>query len=190
MRDEVATLHERMSQGGDWMAFRNEIATLHAQDNTEEEYCELLRGHHLLMLMIDEVYDSETATKFHAIAEAEYRMFLNKEAMQGENINPVLLERVTRREIEAGRLAPESDFREFAVAGATVLGDSSQRGRTRAQSAVWGGVTLGLIVGIVLKFAMAGATWWTVFNAVLIGAAIGFVAELLPQLFALVTRRG
>lgn len=189
MRDEIATLYRRMEDSGNWRDCRDEIARLHAEDNAEEEYIELLRCHYLLRLLIDEVYDAETAAKLHPIALSEYKMFLNKEAMEDEYINPVALERITRREIEAGRMDENDSVRELAVSGAAVLGNSSQLGREPRQSAIWGGATIGIFVGLGMKFLMTGATWWTVGKAILIGAAIGVVAELLPRLFALATRR-
>lgn len=126
MRPEIASLHERMKQGGDWRAFRDEIASLHAVATTEGEYVILLEAHHNLVPVGKHAYDEETYAKLLPIAEAEYKMLLNKESIEDDIINPVLLERVTRREAEAGRLDPNDDFRKFAVAGASVLGDSAE----------------------------------------------------------------
>jgi hypothetical protein len=126
MRPEITSLHERMSQGGDWRTFRDEIAALHAEATTEQEYVTLLEAHRNLVAVGKAAYDAETYAKLLPIAEAEYRMFLNKESMEGGVVNPVLLERVTRREVEAGRLGPEGEFRKLAVAGAAVLGDSTE----------------------------------------------------------------
>ena len=49
MRPEIASLHERMKQGGDWRAFRDEIVALHAAATTEEEYVTLLEAHRALV---------------------------------------------------------------------------------------------------------------------------------------------
>jgi hypothetical protein len=48
-------------------------------------------------------------------------------------------------------------------------------------SAVWGGATLGLVVGLALGF-FVGSYWTTVLYAVLIGAASGVVANILGWL--------
>jgi len=176
MRDEVATLRERMSQGGDWRVFRDEIAALHAQDNTEAEYVALIEAHGDVMAMADKEGSGEAGFLIVRGLYEQYEVFLEKEATEDGDINPVWLERVTRREINAGRLDPESVIRKFAVKH--IGGDRPKR------SAVWGGATFGLVVGIGLKFFMTGATWWIVAEAVLIGAGIGFVAELLPRLFS------
>jgi hypothetical protein len=129
MRPEIASLHERierMKQGGDWRAFRDEIASLHAAATTEEEYVALLEAHHNLVAVGKYAYDEETYAKLLPIAAAEYKMFLNKESTEDGIINPILLERVTRREVEAGRLDSNDDFRKLAVAGAFILGNSAE----------------------------------------------------------------
>src|SRR5205823_4471239 len=126
LKTEIASLHERMGQGGDWRAFRDEIAALHADATTEEEYVTLLEAHRKLMAVGKFAYDEETYAKLLPIAAAEYRMFLSKEATEGGLINPVLLERVTRREVEAGRLTPNDSFRTLSMSGASVLGDSAE----------------------------------------------------------------
>lgn len=126
MRPEIASLHERMSQGGDWRTFRDEIAALHADATTEEEYVILLEAHCTLVAVGKEAFDPETYAKLLPIAQAEYLMFLNKESMEDGVVNPVLLERVTRREVQAGRLSSEDELRKLGIAGAAVLGDSAE----------------------------------------------------------------
>lgn len=126
MRHDIATLHERMKQGGDWREFQQEIAKLHAEATTEDEYVTLLEAHRNLVAVGEYAFDDETYAKIVQIAKGEYKLFLNRESMEDGLVNPVLLERVTRREVEAGRLDPNDDFRKFAVAGATVLGDSAE----------------------------------------------------------------
>jgi hypothetical protein len=125
MKPEIASLHERMKQGGHWRAFRDEIASLHAAAKTEEEYVTLLEAHHNLIAVGKYAYDEETYAKLLPIAKAEYKAFLNKESMEDDEINPVILERVTRREVEAGRLAPDDPLRKLAIAGSAVLGDTA-----------------------------------------------------------------
>jgi hypothetical protein len=50
---------------------------------------------------------------------------LSVQAMLGDHIDPDRLEYVTRREVEAGRLAADDEFRKLAAAGAKVLSKSS-----------------------------------------------------------------
>jgi hypothetical protein len=84
MRPEIASLDERMKQGGDWRAFRDEIASLHAAATTEEEYVTLLEAHRNLVAVGKYAYDEETYAKLLPIAEAEYKMFLTKESLEGD----------------------------------------------------------------------------------------------------------
>src|SRR5699024_7176040 len=88
MLPEIASLDERMAQGGDWMKWREEIAELHQRATTQEEYVKLLNAHFILGHLIDEVYDQETADKIRPVHSGEYKLFLNKEAMEnGDLIN-------------------------------------------------------------------------------------------------------
>ena len=115
-----------MAQGGDWRVFRDEIAALHAEATTGDEYVTLLEAHRNLVAVGKHVFDAETYAELLPVTRAEYLMFLNKESMEGGMINPVLLDRVTLREVEAGRLDPEDHFRKSAAAAAAVLGDSAE----------------------------------------------------------------
>jgi len=137
MKPEIASLHDRMSKGGDWKAFRDEIAALHAEATTEEEYVTLLEAHRNLVATGKLAFDEETYQKLLPIAASEYRMFLNKEAMEGGLINPALLDHVTRREVTAGRLGPEDSLRKLATAGASVLGDTAELNAHRCKHGDW-----------------------------------------------------
>jgi hypothetical protein len=137
MKVEIASLQERMSQGGDWRAFRDEISALHMGATTEEEYVTLLQAHRNLVAVGRLAFDEETYAKLLPIAAAEYRSFLNKEAMEDGTINPVLLERVTRREVEAERLDPHDSFRTLAAAGASVFGDTAELSTHRCKQGDW-----------------------------------------------------
>ena len=137
MNPAIASLQERMAKGGDWQAFRDEIAALHGNATTEDEYVTLLEAHKNLVAVGQFAYDDETHARLLPIAAAEYRMFLNKEAMENGLINPALLERLTRREVEAGRLDPNDDFRKLSVAGASVLGDSREMTAHRCKQGDW-----------------------------------------------------
>ena len=137
MKLEIASLHDRMSNGGDWRAFRNEIAALHEQATTEDEYVTLLEAHKNLVAVGKITYDEEIYAKLLPIATAEYRMFLSNEAVENGLVNPVLLERITRREVVAGRLDPNDSLRALAASGASVLGDSAETTAHRCKQGDW-----------------------------------------------------
>ena len=54
------------------------------------------------------------------------------QALIGDRVDPDRLEYVTRREVEAGRLAADDDFRKLAAAGANVLGKSARAPKGRS----------------------------------------------------------
>lgn len=136
-KPEIASLHERIGQGGNWKEFREEIVALHAGASTEEEYVTLLETYEKLVAIGKLAYDEETWAKLLPVTTGEYRFLLSKEATGDGLINPVLLERVTRREVEAGRLHSDDDFRAHAVAGASVLGDSAELTAHKCKQGDW-----------------------------------------------------
>lgn len=151
MLPEIASLDERMAQGGDWMQWREEIASLHQRATTQEEYVTLLRAHSILGLLADQVYDEGTASEIKKIHHAEYLNFLNKEAIEGGDlINPAMLARITEREVEAGRLDPDDDFRQLAAAGGQVIGDSTYTTAKPARRGNW----------VLLAFAVLAVILW------------------------------
>ena len=152
MKAEIASIHDRMAQGGDWRQFRDEIAALHSVATTEAEYVTLLEAHRNLVAVGEDAFDTETYAKLLPITRAEYLMFLNKESMENGIINPALLDRVTRREVEAGRLDAEDDFRSLAAAGGSVLGDSAELYAHRCKQGDY--FFLGMAVAAVLAFVL------------------------------------
>lgn len=124
VKEEIQSLLDRMEQGGDWHAYRKEIAALHGRATTEDEYVALLQAHKALVEVAKYCFDGESYAKLLPAAEAEYRMFLAKEATEGGLVNPVRFDRITRREVQSGRLGVDDDFRNLAAAGAPVLGAS------------------------------------------------------------------
>ena len=168
MKPEIASLHERMSHGGDWRAFRDEIAALHAAATTEEEYVTLLEAHRNLVAVGKSAYDEHTYTKLLPIAAAEYRNFLNKEAMEDGNVNPVLLERITRREVEAGRLEPNDGFRTLAASAASVLGDSAKVTEHRCKQGDWFfyGTAVAAVIAAGLALVPLSPLWLIAFGLV------------------------
>ena len=142
-----------MARGGDWRAFRDEIAALHAEATTEKEYVALLEAHRNLVAVGKLAYDEETYAKLLPIAAAEYRNFLNKEAMEDGVVNPMRLERVTHREVEAGRLDANDSFRTLAVSAASVLGDSAEVKAHRCKQGDW--FFYGMAVAAILSAGLA-----------------------------------
>jgi len=168
MNPEISSLHQRMAEGGDWMKFREEIARLHNEAKTQEEYVTLLEAHRNLVAVAEHCFPPDQCAQIRQIAFGEYKMFLNVEAMEGEMINPVMLERITAREVAAGRLAADDEFRKLAEASA-LLGDSadSRYDRKLGDSIGIAGLVIGAFaffliskgVGIVIFVAGIVAGW-------------------------------
>jgi hypothetical protein len=151
MNPAIESIHDRMKEGGDWKAFRDEISALHTQAVTEREFVTLLEAHANLVAVGEYAFDAETYSKILPAARAEYLTFLNFEAMEGgDTINPMMLDRITAREVAAGRLAPDDSFREFANAAGTVLGDAAPLSVPHARPGNW------LFVGM----SAAGVILW------------------------------
>lgn len=151
MQPRIATLAERMSAGGDWMEFREEIAELHALAATQGEFIELLQAHAILGLLADHAFDEETAAKIKNVHQAEYLNFLSHEAMEGGDlVNPAMLAHIVEREVEAGRLDPDDDYRQFALAGKQVLGDAAYINARPSRMGNW----------VALIFAIVAVALW------------------------------
>jgi hypothetical protein len=170
MNPEIASLHERMAQGGDWMTFREEIARLHEEAKTQEEYVTLLETHKNLVTVAEHCFPPDQCAEIRRIAKGEYKLFLSVEAMEGDEINPVMLDRITAREVAAGRLEPEDDFRKLAEAGGSVLGDSAdlRYDRKLGDRIGFAGMGLGALaffllskaLGIVVLLVGMGTGWF------------------------------
>lgn len=172
MKPEIASLQERMKQGGDWRAFRDEIASLHNLATTEDEYVTLLEAFDQLVAVGPNAFDAETWTKLLPVTEAEYKKFLLAEAYEGDFANPALLDRITRREIEAGRLAADSDFRKLAEAGGAILGDTGHLSIHACRNGDWFtyGVLIAAVAGAGLAMLKISPLW-----LVILGLIIGYL---------------
>lgn len=126
---------------------------MHERATTEEEHVALLQAHQILVAAGKECFDEVSYEKLLQAAKAEYRLFLIKEATEDGLANPVLLSRITRREVAAGRLDPNDDFRGLAAAGASVLGDSAKITTHRCKPGDW--FCYGMSFAAVLAVAVA-----------------------------------
>lgn len=171
MNPEIASIHDRMAQGGDWRGFQQEISRLHEVATTKAEYVTLLEAHANLIAVAEHAFDAETHAKILPIARSEYLMFLNKEAMENGSINPALLDRITRREVEAGRLAPDDDFRSLAAAGGAVLGDSASLHvpRTKRGDYFFYGTAMAAVLAMLLASSGISPLW-----LILLGLGVGW----------------
>lgn len=170
MNEAIATIHERMQEGGDWKAFQEEIAALHDEAATEEEYVTLMEAHRNLVAVGRYAFDEDTYAKLLPVTQAEYRLFLNKEAMEGDHINPAKLDRITKREVDAGRLDTDDSFRMLAADAGAVLGDLSPILAHSCKRGDWFlyGVASAAVAAAALERTGASSLW-LIAPAILIG---------------------
>jgi hypothetical protein len=106
----------------DWNRLRTEIVEEHARATSTEDRVTLLAVHKVLMDTVERGIRSEDLESFKTTRRKEYCLFLIRETVRPDhNVDPQKLQEVTAREIKAGRMAPDDDLRELAVAGAAIL---------------------------------------------------------------------
>lgn len=114
----------------DALSVQKEISALWDELDSEEDRVSLLRVHRAVMDLVERAggLSGEALQRFQGAREAEYRLFLMKEAMlDGENVDPGALDRITDREVVSGRMSPDSDYRVLAKAAGAVLGSPQPR---------------------------------------------------------------
>ena len=108
-------------------SYRDEIVELNRVAQTDEEQGVLLFAFNALMNRVAQhgLVDAASLEELKRVREADYKMMLYVQAMVGDRVDPDRLEHVTRREVEAGRLPADDNFRKLAAAGAAGLGKSA-----------------------------------------------------------------
>jgi hypothetical protein len=126
---DIADLLLRMieSKPATWdqaKSLRDEIFELNQMAETNEEKSALLFAFHSLMTSPEtlNLVSSESVDELKKVIAADYRTMMVVQASIDGMVDPDRLGYVTRREVEAGRLAADDDFRQFAEDGAAVLG--------------------------------------------------------------------
>ena len=77
----------------------------------------LLQIHHAVMDMVERSgnVDPENLDAFRDTRAKDYRLLLMREVLIGENASVELLNVVTQREVQAGRMAEHDELRQLAV---------------------------------------------------------------------------
>lgn len=132
MNPKLADLITRIQskESFDARSLQREISALWDEVDAEEDRVTLLAVHKSVMDLIERSagFSGEALKRFQGAREGEYRLFLMKEAMlDGENVDPGELDRITAREVAAGRMSAESEYRELARAAGAVLGSPQPR---------------------------------------------------------------
>jgi hypothetical protein len=127
----------RLAGDLDLIAYKDEIVGLHSElpDEPHKVQCIVLYG----MLINHGCNNIEAnggdAQALRNVAASEHKLFLIKEASGAEGmIDPDELARLTRREIEAGRMDEDDSIAQLAEAGSKVLGKGPGR---EPQPSLW-----------------------------------------------------
>jgi hypothetical protein len=108
----------------DWQQTRRDIHTEHERATTAADREALLGIHKAVMAAVERQIRREDLEAFRKARTEDYNLLIIKEATIGDDsshINPQRLAAITRREVEAGRIAPDDELHKLAVAGATIL---------------------------------------------------------------------
>lgn len=101
---------------------RTEIHAEFERARTTAEHEALLAIFKAVMDCAERKINVQDLEEFKDVRRKDYRLLLIREAgMLDGNIDPRKLEEITRREVEAGRMTSDDDFRKFAVAGVDVF---------------------------------------------------------------------
>jgi hypothetical protein len=105
----------------DFLKIRDEIFENYERATTTHERNALLDIRNAIMDNFERSISSDDLEAFKKVRQQEYRLLLITEAVSGEYISPKAIDAVTRREVAAGRMAPDDEFRQLAAAGGAIL---------------------------------------------------------------------
>jgi hypothetical protein len=122
------TLSELLDDVGDrpghlltrWREIRDEIHDEHERAITFNERGVLLAIYQVVMDFVEtqSSFSPKDLTAFKTARRQDYCLLLAREAVvEGGAVDPVRMEAVTRREVEAGRMAPDDELRKLALEG-------------------------------------------------------------------------
>jgi hypothetical protein len=104
----------------DWSRCRDDIHREFDKATTSEERGALLAIYTAMMNIVEkDLIAPEGLEAFQKARYQDYCLFLAKESRDGDNVNSELLEKATKREIDAGRMSPDHNLRELALIGTT-----------------------------------------------------------------------
>lgn len=132
MHPSLIDLIDRLQTGGSLnpRAIQSDMASIWDALDKEEDRIVLLQVRNLFLDSVERsgALDDEALRTLRGAREGEYRLFLIKEAMIGaDTADTAALDRITKREVDAGRMAPDCDLRTLAHAAEAVLGTPPPR---------------------------------------------------------------
>ena len=127
----------------DWRALREKIHDAFDQTDSFEERGIILAAFTALMDCVergleDQRGDPGDLATFRKTRDQDYCLLLTKESLDGENVDAKLLERATKREVDAGRMSPDHQLRKLALVGTTLgISTAAQPGKAASGKVSW-----------------------------------------------------
>jgi hypothetical protein len=112
----------------DWRKIREEIHAEHEHATTTADRVTLLAIHKAIMDNAERSIAPEYMERFKEARRQDYCLLIARETVVGENVDPHKLDEITRREVEAGRMAPDDNLREIGMIGARFLPPVPRKG--------------------------------------------------------------
>ena len=104
--------------------FHNSTSDINKDAKTEKDQVALINitaeFEHLFEINSD--LTPQSLKTLRQVRQITYRQMLIVQGSVDGNVDPDRMERITSREVEAGRMAPDDDFRQLAVASSLVMG--------------------------------------------------------------------
>lgn len=125
MNPRISLLIEELAAGGQahsWGEWRNELLWLHLTAVNEEDRTAVIEAHRLLATLVSQRYpEDRDYASICRVHQAEYLRFLIDESTIDGTLDFSQLDRVTKREVSAGRLAAVNSLRVLAIIGNGVM---------------------------------------------------------------------
>ena len=139
MNPKIADLMRRMmalspETWAEAKACRDEILAVNVLAKTDAEQASLAFAMHRMPVVLEErgFLDPVTFEEVRKLMDADYRMILWQQSLVDDLADPDRLEQVTRREVEAGRLAAHDSMRILTVAGSEALGKGTPKAKPKS----------------------------------------------------------
>jgi hypothetical protein len=128
-----------------WREINAEICEEFGRAKTEDYRVSLLAGFKATMDIAETTVAPESLKTFQEARSKQYKTFIVEEALVGENVCVETLDLVTKREIAAGRMAPDHTLRKLAeesmaaphLSRAELLAQAGAQAQHAAPTSLW-----------------------------------------------------
>lgn len=140
----LATLNNKSLNENVFANFNAIASDLNKEAKTEKDQVTLINitSEMADFFEINNALTQQNLKTLRQVRHVTYRQMLVVQGSVDGNVDPDRMERITRREVDAGRMAPEDDLRQLAMASSMVMG----KPLTEAMHPTWQQLGLGLLL--------------------------------------------